>query len=66
MVALSRWISCCASPRLFTNSMLRSDSVVDPASAVVLHDGLLHVLILWLSSELSPPSSGIVPDTPAR
>ena len=35
MVALSRAISCSASPRLFTSSMLRSDSVVEPASAVV-------------------------------
>ena len=35
MIELSRWISWRASPRLFTSSMLRSDSVVEPASAVV-------------------------------
>ena len=32
----NRSTSWCVSPRLFTNSMLRSDSVVAPASAVVL------------------------------
>ena len=32
---VSRAISCCPSPRLFTSSMFRSDSVVEPASAVV-------------------------------
>ena len=35
VVLLSRAISCGASPRLFTSSMFRSDSVVAPASAVV-------------------------------
>ena len=38
VVALSREISCAARPRLFTSSMLRRDSVVDPASAVVSAD----------------------------
>ena len=35
VVPLSRSISCWPSPRLFTSSMFRSDSVVEPASAVV-------------------------------
>ncbi len=61
VVALSRSISCCARPRLFTSSMLRSDSVVAPASAVVSPTiCFCTVLILRLSTELNPPSSGTV------
>jgi hypothetical protein len=61
VVALSRLISCSARPRLFTSSMLRRDSVVAPASAVVSATMTFWiVLIRLLSTELSPPSSGTV------
>ncbi len=36
VVALSRAISCLASPRLLTVSMLRNDSVVDPFFSAVV------------------------------
>ena len=61
MVAFRRAISCAPRPRLFTSSMLRSDSVVDPASAVVS-----ATIFFWMrlmrrdSTELSQPSSGTV------
>ena len=61
MVALRRAISCCARPRLFTSSILRSDSVVAPASAVVSRTMCFCTsLILRLSTLLNPPSSGTV------
>ena len=61
MVALRRAISCCARPRLFTSSMLRRDSVVAPASAVVSATITFWMtLIFLLSTELSTPRSGTV------
>ena len=60
-MAFKRAISCCANPRLFTSSMLRSDSVVDPASAVVsVTMTFWIVLIFLLRIELRTPSSGTV------
>ena len=35
VVLLSLFISCFTKPKDFTNSILRNDSVVEPASAVV-------------------------------
>jgi len=61
VVPFSRSISCWASPRLFTSSMLRRDSVVDPARAVVSATiTRWMVLIFLLRTELSTPSSGTV------
>ena len=59
MVALSRATSCWARPRLFTSSMLRSDSVVAPARAVVSATMTFWiVLILRERTELSEPEQG--------
>ncbi len=61
MVPFSLLISCCAKPRLLTSSMLRRDSVVDPASAVVSFTiAFWTALIFLLRRELKPPSRGIV------
>ncbi len=61
MVALRRATSWFARPRLFTSSMLRSDSVVAPASAVVSATITFWiVLILRESTELRIPSTGTV------
>ncbi len=61
VVPLSRVISCWPRPRLFTSSMLRSDSVVDPASAVVSATMTFWIcLIRRLSTELSTPRIGTV------
>ena len=61
VVLFSRSISCCPSPRLLTSSMLRSDSVVEPASAVVSPTICFWiVLIRLLSTELMMPSTGTV------
>ena len=61
MVALSRAISWAPRPMLFTSSMLRSDSVVEPASAVVSATiTFWTVLIRRDSTEDSQPSSGTV------
>ncbi len=58
---LRRAISCCPRPRLFTSSMLRSDSVVDPASAVVSATITFWICLMRrLSTELRMPSSGTV------
>ena len=61
VVALRRAISCWPRPRLLTSSMLRSDSVVEPARAVVSATICFWmVLMRLLSTELMTPSSGTV------
>src|SRR5215475_21333 len=61
VVALRRLTSCSERPRLFTSSMLRRDSVVAPASAVVSATMTFWIVLMRrLSSELSPPSNGTV------
>ena len=61
MAAFSRSTSWRARPRLFTSSMLRSDSVVEPASAVVSATiTFWTTLIFLLSVELSQPRIGTV------
>ncbi len=61
MVALSRATSWLASPRLFTSSMFRSDSVVAPARAVVSATiTLCTSLIFRERTELRRPSRGTV------
>ncbi len=61
MTALSRPISWRASPRLLTSSMLRSDSVVAPASAAVSATITFWiVLIRRESTEESRPRTGTV------
>ena len=61
VVALSRTTSWSARPRLFTSSMLRSDSVVEPAKAVVSATITFWMfLIRPLNAQLSVPSSGTV------
>ena len=59
VVALRRRTSCAASPRLFTSSMFRSDSVVEPARAAVSFTiAACTVLIRLLRVELSRVSRG--------
>ena len=61
VVPLRRAISCWPSPRLFTSSMLRSDSVVDPASAVVSATITFWIFLMRrLRTELRTPSIGTV------
>ncbi len=61
MVPFRRATSWSARPRLFTSSMLRSDSVVDPASPVVSRTISTWIrLMRRLSVELSIPSKGTV------
>ncbi len=61
MVELSRAISWAASPRLLTSSMFRSDSVVDPASAVVSATMSLCTALIRLERiETMPPRIGMV------
>ncbi len=61
VMELSRPISWRARPRLLTSSMLRSDSVVEPASAVVSATMTRWIfLIRFESTELRTPSSGTV------
>ena len=61
MVALRRAISCAPSPMLFTSSMLRSDSVVEPARAVVSATIVFCTRLMRReSTELSQPRSGTV------
>ena len=61
MVALRRSSSCFARPRLLTSSMLRSDSVVAPARAVVsLTITFWMVFTRLLSEELMNASTGTV------
>ena len=61
MVPLSRATSCAPRPMLFTSSMLRSDSVVEPASAVVSATITFCTRLMRRdSTELSQPRSGTV------
>ena len=61
VIEFSRSISWRASPRLLTSSMLRSDSVVEPASAVVSATITFWIfLIRFDSTELSTPRTGMV------
>ena len=61
VIEFSRSISWRASPRLLTSSMLRSDSVVEPASAVVSATMTFWIfLIRFDSTELRRPISGTV------
>src|ERR1700687_838544 len=58
VIPLRRLTSCWAKPRLFTSSIFRNDSVVEPASAVVSATIVFcMVLIRLLSTELIIPSS---------
>ena len=59
VVALRRPTSWAARPRLFTSSMLRSDSVVDPARATVSFTmAVCTVLMRRLRVELKSASRG--------
>ena len=61
VVALRRATSWAPRPMLFTSSMFRNDSVVDPARAVVSATIVFWtVLIRRDSTEESQPSSGTV------
>ena len=61
VVAFKRATSCWARPRLLTSSMFRSDSVVDPARAVVSATIEVWILLMRrLRVELRTPSSGTV------
>ena len=60
MVAFRRVISCWARPRLFTSSMLRSDSVVDPRGGRLRDDHLLDHFDLRLNTELRCRRTGTV------
>ena len=48
VVAFKRFSSCSTNPRLFTSSMLRSDSVVAPARAVVSPKICFEMVLIFL------------------
>jgi K+ transporter len=61
VVAFRRATSWLARPRLFTSSMFRSDSVVEPARAVVSATMTFWIVLIFRErTELRVPSRGTV------
>ena len=59
VTVFNRFTSWLVSPKLFTNSILRNDSVVEPAKAVVSPKiDFETVLIFLLKNELTTPKIG--------